>query len=160
MTIKVSQKRSTFFQIGRIHCPLPNCKWLDMLCWALTLTSFSLQVGLVVEFWNPEVSGLKFHHSQRIFLKSKIKKFFCQLPFGKRFQLSKMSFVFCILMYFLHFLGWMHPNYSSRAWFPSKDSFRIYPSLTSVDEAREQRFLPNTSFPSEQWWVLHFLLKL
>ena len=41
-----------FFQNGRSHCPLPNCKWLVMLCWAQTLALFRLtcQVGLVVEF--------------------------------------------------------------------------------------------------------------
>ena len=52
---------STCFQFGQIHCPLPNCKRLDIVYWTQTLTSFRLtfilycQAGLVVF---PEAEGL------------------------------------------------------------------------------------------------------
>ena len=52
-----------------------------MLCWAQTLTPFSLtcQVGLMVEFW-PEVAGsTRKRGAFFIFM-----NFFCQIPFGKK----------------------------------------------------------------------------
>ena len=63
-----NNRHSIFFQIGEIHGKLLPCKWLDMLCWALTLIPFTVtcRVSVVVLPLASLAGGVGFESQQRL----------------------------------------------------------------------------------------------